>query len=581
MGSDARTIVLCLLVPLAATALAVPFAEGGFVDDFSYIHMAKTLAQTGRFAYNGWPTAMLGVQVWWGAAWVWLCGFSFTLVRMSVLPFAAGAIALVYLLARRAGLTSQDSLFAALMTGLSTPYLPLVPTFMSDVPALFCLLGCWYGFARAAAPVAAGGVAWRAIAWLAVGMAAGLLGGTIRQAYWFAPVTSAAVLCLRRGPAAAVRIAAGACIVIGVATIALGAAWFNRQPYAIPTQLPAGAGLDVRVVAGGVAQIVAEAAQKVLPVVLFCLPWVVAHAATAARTRWGRCVLVAAAAMLAGVFIGTMTGSCAGPLSLLGGWWRPVGRPAHDALVGVIRCGVLGIVVALGMAVAEAVRRRCDSADRSRLPAAILMPLAFLVPYGCSLLMVAETTGGIYPRYYLPFLPALATWLLHHARPVPGAAAFAARRSVLGWALVGFFAVRGIAITHDEFADIRARLAAIAFLERQGVPRDTITSKWSIDGWEQVEREGHMNDRRIRVPPGGYRADVPHDYPDPQFRGCFPALRPDYVVAESRERVPGDVGDFPRFPYTAWLRPPQRREIVIRVHPPRDGTDGVEAGSAR
>jgi hypothetical protein len=512
---------------------------------------------------------------------VWLCGFSFTLVRMSVLPFAAGAIALVYLLARRAGLTAQDSLFAALMTGLSTPYLPLVPTFMSDVPALFCLLACWYGFARAAEPVAASGAVWRPIAWLAVGMAAGLFGGTIRQAYWFAPVTSAAVLCLRRGPAAAVRIAAGACIVIGVATIALGAAWFNRQPYAIPTQLPAGAGLDVRVVAGGVAQIVAEAAQKVLPVVLFCLPWVVAHAATAARTRWGRCVLVAAAAMLAGVFIGTMTGSCAGPLSLLGGWWRPVGRPAHDAVVGVIRCGVLGVVVALGMAVTEAARRRCDSADRSRLPAAILMPLAFLVPYGCSLLMVAETTGGIYPRYYLPFLPALATWLLHHARPAPGAAAFTTRRSVLGWALVGFFAVRGIAITHDEFADIRARLAAIAFLERQGVPRDTITSKWSIDGWEQVEREGHVNDRRIRVPPGAYRADVPHDYPDPQFRECFPALRPDYVVAESRERVPGDVGDFPRFASTAWLRPPYRREIVIRVHPPRDGTDGVEAGSAR
>jgi hypothetical protein len=52
-------------------------------------------------------------------------------------------------------------------------------------------------------------------------------------------------------------------------------------------------------------------------------------------------------------------------------------------------------------------------------------------------------------------------------------------------------------------------------------------------------------------------------------------------VAESRERVPGDVGDFPRFASTAWLRPPYRREIVIRVHPPRDGTDGVEAGSAR
>jgi len=581
MGDDTRNLALCVIVPLAAVALALPIAEGGFVDDFSYIHMAKTLAQTGRFAYNGWPTAMLGLQVWWGAAAVWLCGFSFTLVRMSVLPFAAGAIAAVYLLARRAGLAPQDGLFAALMTGLSTPYLPLAPTFMSDVPALFCLLGCWYGFARAAEPDDPGTPPWRPCGWLVVGMLAGLVAGTIRQAFWLAPVTSAAVLCLRRGPVPAVRIAAAACVLAGAATILVGTAWFNRQPYAIPTRLPAVAGLDAGAVAAAAAKVVAEAAQKVLPAVLFCLPWVLVHAAAAASGRWGRWVLASAVAAMLCVFVGTLTGGGEPLLALLGGWWRPVGRPAHDALVGVIRCGVLGVVVAVGMAVTEAACRRRDSADRPRLPAAIVMPLVFLVPYGCSLLTVAETTGGIYPRYYLPFMPALAAWILHHARPVPGAAAFAARRSVLGWALVGFFALRGIAITHDEFADTRARLAAIAFLEGRGVPRDTITSKWSIDGWEQVERGGYVNDRRIRLPPGAYRAAVPHEYPDPDFRDRFPALRPDYVVAESRERVPGDVGDLPRFPYTAWLRPPHRREIVIRVPPPRDGTNGVKAAGPR
>lgn len=584
MGDDTRNLALCVVVPLAATALALPIAEGGFVDDFSYIHMAKTLAQTGRFAYNGWPTAMLGAQVWWGAAAAWLFGFSFTIVRMSVLPFAAGATALVYLLARRAGLAPQDGLFAALMTGLSTPYLPLAPTFMSDVPALFCLLGCWYGFARAADPADPadpGAPPWRPCGWLVVGMLAGLVAGTIRQAFWLAPVTSAAVLCLRRGPVPAVRIAGAACVVVGAATILVGTAWFNRQPYAIPTRLPAVAGLDPGAVAAAAAKVVAEAAQKVLPAVLFCLPWVLAYAAAAARTPWGRRVLATAVAAMLCVFAGTLSGSCEPVLTPLGGWWRPVGHPAHDALVGVIRCGVLGIVVALCMALTQAARRRRDSTDRSQPPAAIVMPLAFLVPYGCSLLTVAETTGGIYPRYYLPFMPALAAWILHHARPLPGAAAFAMRRSVLGWALVGFFALRAIAITHDEFADIRARLSAIAFLERRGVPRDTITSKWSIDGWEQVERGGYVNDRRLRLPPGAYRADVPHEYPDPDFRDRFPALRPDYVVAESRERVPGDVGDLPRFSYTAWLRPPYRREIVIRVHAPRDGAVGAEAGGAR
>jgi len=95
MSVDTRNLLLCVLVTLAAILVAWPFAEGGYIDDFSYIHMAKTLAETGRFAYNGWPTAMLGIQVWWGAAWIWLFGFSFTLVRLSVWPLALGAVALV------------------------------------------------------------------------------------------------------------------------------------------------------------------------------------------------------------------------------------------------------------------------------------------------------------------------------------------------------------------------------------------------------------------------------------------------------------------------------------------------------
>jgi hypothetical protein len=146
------------------------------------------------------------------------------------------------------------------------------------------------------------------------------------------------------------------------------------------------------------------------------------------------------------------------------------------------------------------------------------------------------------------------------------------RRSVLGWLLVGFFALRGIAILHDEFADTRTRLEAIALLQQKGVPRERITSKWVIDGWEQVERAGYVNDPRIRVPADAYRADVPYDYPDPKFREQFPALRPDFMVVDEREITPGDSSDFPRFPFTAWWRPPYRRTIVIRSQQLPDGT---------
>jgi 4-amino-4-deoxy-L-arabinose transferase-like glycosyltransferase len=588
MGIDRRNLSLCVLVTLGALLVAWPFAEGGYIDDFSYIHMAKTLAETGRFAYNGWPTAMLGIQVWWGAAWIWLFGFSFTLVRLSVWPLALGAVALVYLIARRGSLSPYDSLFAALLTALSTLFLPLAPTFMTDIPGFFFLLACFYGFTRAADAVDAvptpgtQAVAWPALAWLAIGTLCGVLGGTIRQPVWFAPIACATVLCLwrsgglSRSDRRAFRLASLLCGVIGLAALIAGTRWFSQQPYAIPTKLPtleAVAQFRVASIAREAVTVVTECALKVLPAMLFCLPWVVQHVAAGLRTRWGRITAVVTAVAMVGVLAGTVSRSFEGPLGLLGGSWRPTGHALHDAGVGLIRCGVLGMVVSLVVAatVALARARSLPTAAR-RLPPAVIMPLAYLVPYGASLLLVSQTTDGIYPRYYLPFLPALTCVLLFCTRSSPASPhAGIDRRSVMGWLLVGFFALRGIAILHDEFADTRTRLAAIALLQQQGVPRDRITSKWVIDGWEQIERAGSVNDPRIRVPADAYREEVPYDYPDPKFRDHFPALRPDFMVVDEREITPGDSGDFPRFPFTAWWRPPYRRTIVIRSQQLPDG----------
>jgi 4-amino-4-deoxy-L-arabinose transferase-like glycosyltransferase len=581
MSGDVRNLLLCVLVPLAAILVAWPFAEGGYVDDFSYIHMAKTLAETGRFAYNGWPTAMLGIQVWWGAAWIWLFGFSFTIVRLSVLPLALGAVALVYLIARRARLTPADSLFAALLTSLSTLFLPLAPTFMTDIPGFFFLLACLYGFTRAADAIEDSParstqlVPWRAFAWLAVGTFCGLLGGTIRQPVWFAPIACAAVLCLwrfgglSRSDRRVFRMAALLCGVIGVAALIVGTRWFSQQPYAIPTKLPSLetiAQFRVASIAREAVTVATECALKVLPAMLFCLPWIVEHLSAGLRTRWGRITAVVTAVAMVGVLTGTMSRSFEAPLGLLAGSWKPTGHALHDAGVGFIRCGVLGLVVSLAVAATVAVARaRVMPTAAWRLPPAVVMPLASLVPYGASLLLVSQTTDGIYPRYYLPFLPALTCGLLYCTRSFPASPhAGDDRRSMLGWLLVGFFALRGIAILHDEFADTRTRLEAIALLQRQGVPRERITSKWVIDGWEQIERAGSINDPRIRAPIDAYRADVPYDYPDPKFRDHFPALRPDFMVVDEREITPGDSGDFPRFPFTVWWRPPYRRTIVIR-----------------
>jgi len=578
LSADARAAALCAALPLVAAAAALPGAEAGIIDDFSYVHMARTLADTGRFAYDGWSTAMVGAQAWWAAAWVRLCGFSFGVVRLSVLPLACAACSLVYALARRARLPREDAIFVAALTGLSTPFVQLVPTFMTDLPALCLLLACLYGFARAAESAADavfehgvpdGKAAPAAIGWLLFGTACGIVGGTIRQSVWLAvPTAAAATLVLPRIPSR-VRAAAAACGLAGAAALVAGMRWFARQPYALPTVLPSFAELvDPVAIGGPVLQIVSESVLKLLPAALLCLPWIAAECLAAARGRLGACV-AAAALLVAAVVGGTVTGRCEPLLAWAGGGWRPDGGGLHDTGVGLVRAAVILAIVAVKVAIAAAAARGLAHGGWRRLvtlPPAVLLPLVCLVPYAAALALVSRTSTGIFPRYYLPILPPLAVGMLVLARSAaPHLPAFAGRRSLAGWLLVAFFAVRGVAIVHDEFADTRARLAAIAHLRGNGVPRERIASKWTIDAWEQVEREGHINDPRIRVPPDAYRPDVPDDYPDPKFARRFPALDPEWeVVPRPAAADPSPDGE-PRFPFTTWRRPPFRREVVI-VH---------------
>ena len=52
------------------------------------------------------------------------------------------------------------------------------------------------------------------------------------------------------------------------------------------------------------------------------------------------------------------------------------------------------------------------------------------------------------------------------------------------------------------------------------------------------------------------------------------------LSAEEREQMPGDTRAFPRFPYTAWLRRPHFREIVIRAQASGNESGEVAAGDS-
>jgi hypothetical protein len=570
---DRRNLAVSMLGTLAAILIAWPFAEGGSCDDFSYIHMAKTLAETGRFAYNGWPTAMLGIQVWWGAAWIWLFGFSFTIARLSLLPLAVGAVGIVYLLARRTRLSPADGLFVALATGLSPWFISLAPTFMTDVSSLFFLMASLYGFVRAVEAAEQDAARSRyALAWLAVGMLCGVLGGTIRQTVWFAPLAGSAVLFLWPRVRPLVRLAALLCGGIGLASIVIGMRWFASQPYAIPTQPLTLSVSSLSQAAGTVRQvclIVAGGMAAAMPVFAWCLPaWKRWHRE---RPPWPGSALVADAVIVAAMGLVVFVSDFSRMLTIIGlpvdagglsSPWMPMIRSLRIGLLVAFALAVVGVLVRQRTAVGIAIRR---------MPPALLITLVYLVAYSAVLLQATKTTGSIFGRYYLPYIPIVSYAILFVMSGVATATASRDRnRSAWGWALLAIIAAYGVGTLHDSFAECRVRLAAVESLERAGIPRQRIMAGWEIDGWEQIERVGFMNDPRIRVPPDAYQPWKPDGYPENLFlRQRLPSLTPEYIVAGEGDQFSGTDARLESIPFTAWL-PPFRRAVVVSHQQPME-----------
>lgn len=197
-----------------------------------------------------------------------------------------------------------------------------------------------------------------------------------------------------------------------------------------------------------------------------------------------------------------------------------------------------------------------------RAPPAIVIPLVYLLPYSAAVMQASQTTGGLYDRYYLPCVSLLACAMLYGVGAT--ATSSADRRSgLLGWVFIAIVALHAVGNLHDLFADCRARLAAVSYLESNGVARNRIMTNWDIDGWEQIERVGYMNDSRIRRPPDAHKPFQPDGYPKNLFlRERLSALTPEYIVTGEPALHPGDGTKFPTFPYTSWW-PPFYREIVI------------------
>lgn len=560
--------LLCALAPIVCYLIVRPYAETGIDDDWSYIRSAQVLAQSGHIVYNGWATAMLGWQLYFGALFIKLFGFSFTAVRLSTF---VQAVATAFLLQRtlvRTGINEWNATLATLTFVLSPLYLPLSFTFMSDVAGLLCIVLCLYMCLRALEAETQRS----AMIWISLAALLNAAAGTVRQIVWLGVlVMIPCTLWLLRRDRRVLLTGTISCIV-GAGIVFAARHWFAHQPYSIPYPVIFE---KIHLVswivhtAGTALRASGELSMFLLPVLLMFLE---------PLRKWNRrkilvfatgalcfavlgiflSVFVKLNQFLAPFFVSDEMYPAFQSLNLI-----PVPDTHIDLardgvrllLTGVTIIGFLAFITSLiGERESSPVPRPKAVPIKWQKLAVVLGPftLAYL-----ALLVPAAATGevGFADRYLLPLLAfcllVVTRYYQQKVRP----------RLPLACAVL-IMVVAGISVvcTHDLFALYRGNAAAFHEIRSSGVPADAIWGPWEIDGWTQVEKAGYLNSNKIRVPTGAYVSLPPRAFPpncnedNPEFLDLAPAIKPVYGFSAT----PGDCyvpAKFPPVTYRTWIAP--------------------------
>ncbi len=221
---------------------------------------------------------MLGWQLYWGALFYRMFGYTWFAIRLSGLTVAVLTAGLMHRILLRCGLTPRNAVVGTLTVVLSPLFLPLAYSFMSDVFGLFALLVSLYCCLRALEDFEQARPAKVLVGWLALAMVSSVVLGTARQISWLGTLTlmptAAWMMRRRRG----VMAAGLGLLSMGAACIADLLKWFQGQPYSLKEIF-----LEQRLDVGAVLNFVANLGRfglempfLVLPVafgfVLF-LPW--------------------------------------------------------------------------------------------------------------------------------------------------------------------------------------------------------------------------------------------------------------------------------------------------------------------
>ena len=496
----------------------------GICDDGPYILMARHLARTGNVVYNGWAAPMLGWQLYLGAAFIKLFGFSFTTVRMSSLLVA---VCMAFVLQRtlaRAGINERNATLGTLAFVLSPLYLMLSVTYMSDTDGLFAVVLCLYGCLRSLQAPSERST----IFWLCFAAAANAIFGTSRQIAWLGilvMVPSALYSLAQVGVPGwrgklrerrRVLLAGSAVTLVGAIFVFTCMEWLKHQPYTIPERLIVrrgeefdvsrqvmGAIFDIPFLFLPVAALFSPELRRsvrstVTALSLVCLAYVsVPLAAYQLRGRFQFPRLLEPS-------MGDWASQYAGYAGQLGAGHGPAFLCFGErmALTIVSLGGLLGLGLLLSRPREDSSELAGSGSIRWRQLCLLIGP--FVAAQTLLLIPRAGSDAGLYDRYLLEPLAVALPWLvrLYQER-------VQVRMPTVALPLVATWAIYGIVTTHDMFSLYRARVALAAELRASGLPDTSVDYGWESNLLTEIDRSGHTNDPQVEVPLHAYAPAPP------------------------------------------------------------------------
>ncbi len=555
----------CASTPLLCYFLIRPYAEIGIVDDWSYVKSAQVLAQTGHIAYNGWASPMLGWQLYFGALFIKIFGFSFTAVRLSTVIEAAATAYLLQRTCVRAGLNSWNAMLATMTFVLSPLYLPLAFTFFTDVSGFLCITACLYMCLRALQARSERA----AMLWVSLAALVNAAGGTARQIAWLGllVMVPSTLWLLRKSR----RVLVGGSIswIIGVVFVATAMHWFARQPYTIPIPLTPITMDGKALIHLGISGMrsAGQLALLALPVLLMFYGSIrFRNRRVAVTFGIGFLLFVVSgiALMRAGFTREWLAPFLGNPItdpvfdrlsiSVNGGLHLAVAR---ESLCMLLTCAVVIGLLCLAFNFFASISGRKFSPQQttaiSWYKLGILLG-SFSAAYIAILVLDELRNGWFFDRYLLPpFAFVLIVLARYYQERV---------KAKLPWACaipIIIFGGFSIAATHDTFALYRGYVYAIDEMRSSGAPAAAIAEPWEFAMWTQVEKTGYVNNRRIRIPKGAYvpqpaRGPWPNCIASPSVLSETPAIEPGYVISSNPGDCDGQAA-FPPVAYDAWIAP--------------------------